>query len=497
VKTLPPTHPLERAIVPLLALGVVLLGFARLRFAATEPLWFDEAFTLAITSQPDWSGFWREVYLDSNGPAFYLLLRLWTDLFGASDLALRIPSLLAVAAAGAIPLVTPLRGLSRSARTTWAVLIFAWWGVGYFLDARCYGVLLAVSTGQCLAFARLLDRPDRKRALVWAATGAVAILFHYYAVFLGLAQGLIYLGWCRQRAVRTWPAALAFVPAFAWIAYHWPRLADYSRLAAVWHAPIDGRRAFELVGFAIGPTSPVILPAVAVVLAAGLLAAVAGRSAAPGEDRATARPLTLTAASGLLAFALMLAFGVLGSGLSPRYLIPVAPPLLLGIVLVACAGPRGNLTCAALIVLYAGLLVQPTLAAFAPARPLPRYEFETGSRFLMDHGVTDVVFAWDHELAPIMTATTLARVGGAFFDRAGRPIRIHPIVLDPGRDPNRDIVQAARGPRPGLIWLFNRDGRTAAHRFAPAIARDPHWLCTAPGGGAAGALACYRRAGAP
>jgi len=481
-----------------LGLAATLVGAARLRFAITEPLWFDEAFSLEIISRPDWTGFWREVYLDSNGPAYYLLLRLWAGVFGHSDVALRLPGLLAVWIAGLLPLVAAPRSLDRGGRITWAALVFCWWGVGYFLDARCYSLLLAVSTWQCLCFARLMDEPGGRRALVWAATAASAILAHYYALFLGLAQGLIYLGRRRQAALRTWPAALAFVPAFGWIAYHAPRLADYSRRASIWHPPLDAGRILGLVSFVFGPGEPLVLPLVAAILTGGLLWARLRPAATLQAGEARPAALTLTAGSGVLAFTLMLGFGLAGSGLSPRYMVPVAPPLLLGVVLLAGVGGRARLSYAALIALYAGLLVRPTLEAAGPPRALPRYEFETGSAWLMAHGISDVVFVWDHELTPIMQASTLTQVGGVFFQRAGYPVRIRPLVVDAAHDANAAILAAARGPRPGLIWLFNRDGRTAAHAFAPAISRaDPDWTCASQGEGTAGGLACYRRPRAP
>ncbi len=493
-----------------LGAGALLLTAARLRFAATEPLWFDESFSLAIISRPDWATFWREVYLDSNGPGYYLLLRLWSEVFGTSNLALRVPSLLAVLAAAALPLLARARTLDREAALTWAALIFAWWGVGFFLDARCYAVLLAVATLQCLTFARLMERPGRRRAVAWAAVAAAAILLHYYAVFLGLAQGLIYLARHRWAAVRTWPAALAFVPAFGWMAYHGPRLAEFSRLAGRWHPPLDVGQGLGLAAFAFGPSAPLTLAAAVAILLVGWLSAHAPAATAskaqpddgdaPDQD-AGGKPfhtlphpaLGLTAVAGALAFVLMITFALLGSGISPRYLVPVGPPLLLGLVLLARGSPGPRLTRLALVALYLGLQVRPALDALSPPRPLPRYEFETAAAWLMDHQVSDVVFLWDHELAPIMAPTTLARVGGVFFERAGRPVRVTPLVEQPGQDPNLDLGTAARGARPGFVWLYNRQGHTAAHDFAPAFAsRHPGWRCRQGPASSVGVLACYR-----
>jgi hypothetical protein len=215
------------------------------------------------------------------------------------------------------------------------------------------------------------------------------------------------------------------------------------------------------------------------------------------EQDAPASPLILAATSGVLAVAMILVSGLFGSGISPRYLIPAAPPLMLGLVLLARAGGRARLTYLALLVLYFGMQARPALDALSAPQKQPRYEFETGSRFLMTHGVTDVVFVWDHGIAPIVDRTTLERLGGVFFNRAGHPVRVLPILLDRDHDPNTAILAAAQGPHPGLIWLFDREGHSAANRFPPAIApRDPRWAC-APVEGSVGGLACYRRPTAP
>ena len=59
---------LDRRLAGLVLMLCLAMGAARLFYAMTEPLWFDEAFTLAVISPPDFATFWREVYLDSNAP---------------------------------------------------------------------------------------------------------------------------------------------------------------------------------------------------------------------------------------------------------------------------------------------------------------------------------------------------------------------------------------------------------------------------------------------
>lgn len=477
-----------RALVAALGLLVLLIGAGRVRFAMTEPLWFDETFTIAIVGQETWGDFLRECWRDPGGPAYYLLARAWSALFGYGDLALRVPSLIAVMIAGALPVLLEVPGLSRRARIAWGLMIYAWWGVGFFLDARCYAVLLAVSTAQLIAFARLLEAPNLKRALAWSALAALAIVTHYYALFFGLAQGLIYLARWRFKAVRTWPAALAFVPAFAEIAWHAPKLKEFSALGRVWHPDLTAGAVLQVATFLVNPIGPLALGGAALIL---IIARLSGRGAPDLPARAPSGAW-LTAGSGLLAFLMVLAFALAGSGLSARYLIPAAPALMLGLVLLAETGPRPTLAVGGLVFLWLALQVSPALDGLGPRRDLPRYEFETASDFLMVRGATDVVFLWDHEVTPIIPADTIARVGGVFFQRAGRPVRVTPLVVTPAQDPNKLIPRMASGPRPGFIWLYNQDGHTAAHRFPPILDKQPGWTCQRTAPGPAGVLACVK-----
>jgi uncharacterized membrane protein len=481
---------LRTVLIGAAALAALALMAERLWLAAVQPLWFDEAWSLAVATTPDWASLVREARVDVNAPLYYLLLHGWTALAGASDLALRLPGLLAVAAAAAIPLVRRIRGLSLDSRLCWAVLLFAWWGLDIFLGGRGYGLLLALSTLQTLLFADLVRAPRRRRAVAWAAVAALAILTHYYALIATAVQGVVYLVVCRKPALRTWPAALAFAPAFAWMAWHAPRLAAFAGADVAWHAAIGPLEALAMAAFTLNPSAPAL----------GLLAAVAvGAAFLVTRDRAAAQPrhLWIAAAAALIALVLTLATGAWRPSLTARYLIPTAPGLLLGLVLCAQGTSRPRLAAAVLGLVWLATALWPGGFAGGLKRGSP-YGFETASDLLLRHRVSDVVFAWDHEATRIMPPATLERLGGVFFRRAGSAARIHPLVVRPGDDLNALALAAAAGPqigpRPGIIWIYNRTARTAAAAHPPRIAQlDPRWTCQRFGDETVGSLACWRR----
>jgi hypothetical protein len=103
------------------------------------------------------------------------------------------------------------------------------------------------------------------------------------------------------------------------------------------------------------------------------------------------------------------------------------------------------------------------------------------------------VFIWDHEATRLMAVSSLQRVGGVFFRRAGDPVAVTALAVRPSDDVNQLALAAAAGQRPGIIWIYNRHGATAARAFPPGIPQiDPRWSCERSGDEMVGTLACYR-----
>jgi hypothetical protein len=240
-----------------------------------------------------------------------------------------------------------------------------------------------------------------------------------------------------------------------------------------------------MAGFLLDPSAPAL----------GLLAAAAaGLGFLLSRDRTQAQPrhLWIAAAAALIALAVTLATGAWRPSLTARYLIPTAPGLLLGLGLCAKGGARPRLAAAALALAWLTAALWPGPFAAGLKRQSP-YGFETASNILMRQDVGDVVFAWDHETARIMPAATLESLGETFFRRAGFPARVHALAIQPGDDVNALAIAAATGPRPGLIWIYNRAGRTAAALHPPRLpALDARWRCRRIGDETVGSLACWR-----
>jgi hypothetical protein len=467
---------------------------ARLTAAGHQPLWLDEAWTLAVASQPNWSEVIRHTWLDANAPLYYALMHVWGGVFGFSDASLRAPAILF---GGMIPLpvlLFRLPGLPKGARLAWAAMLGLWLpGLWFSEDARGYALLTLLCTAQTVAFVRLLDRPGVKPAALWAALSSLAILTHYHALVLGALQGLAYLALRRGEALRTWPAALVFAPPFAWIAWHAPRLVLFARPDIAWYGLLRPQSFERLVGYLVG--SPTILTGAAVlalgaVLLARLAAREPARSAPLGPE---GRALVAAALTGLAGALIVIAIGYLRPSFTDRYLTPFAPGVLLGMALIFSTISRRIPLIMTLLVglflLVAGLWWRHELKVTGRV-----YNYEVASNLLMRGRPERLVFLWDHPAHRIEPDDQLAAVGDAFFRRAGQPVATVAVHVGAAEDPSPKLAAAAAGARSAILWMYDTGVQgTAARRHPPHIEDfDPQMRCRNLGRGGIGIIACDR-----
>ncbi|HVV95346.1 MAG TPA: glycosyltransferase family 39 protein [Hyphomicrobiales bacterium] len=481
----------ERRLTIMAAICLAGAAAARILSGIGQPLWLDEAWTGAIVAHADLRGLLHRIYLDPNAPLYYLLMYGWSLLFGLSDLALRTPSILFGIATPLLVWRTATPGLALEERLTWAVVLASWFpGIWYATDARCYALLLFLCTGQTLAYARLIATPGMRRAFGWTAWSTLAILTHYDAGFLALCQGLFYLAVHRRAALRTWPAALLFLPAAGWIAWHLPRLAEFARPEVAWYARLGPGDLPGILDFFFAPRMvPLGLAVLAVV---ALL--VRPRPSPAQRPRAGGNlvPVTIIAA-GLAAGGIVVALGFARPSFTLRYLIPVAPAVLLGLVLAMGSVARrwGVVWPATMAICLCGGL----MATWGIASQPRHYSFEPAAADLAAAGTRRLAFAWDNPASPVLRPSQLEALGSFFFTRTGRPVAVDPVVLRPGEDANAALLRAAgTAPRTAILWLYDRSVHdTAAIATPPAIAaRDPSWRCRNYGRDPIGVIACRR-----
>ncbi len=200
---------------PLAAL-TILAAALRLSTLGEQSFWYDEAFTPVHVLHPSlWATLRSVVHTENTPPLWYILA--WADarVLGTGEYALRLPS--ALAGIATVPVAWAI-GRELTARRATAVAMAAFVAVNpllvwYSQEARAYALFVLFAALAMLCFLRALRAPTRGRMAVFALSGSLALLSHYFAVFL-LIPMVLWLLWAhadRLRAMLPALAALALV----------------------------------------------------------------------------------------------------------------------------------------------------------------------------------------------------------------------------------------------------------------------------------------------
>jgi 4-amino-4-deoxy-L-arabinose transferase-like glycosyltransferase len=320
---------------------------AALRFSTLglQSIWYDEAFIPVHVLHPGLAATWHSFVHSENTPPLWYLIA-WADarVFGTGEIALRWPS--ALAGTVTVPVVWAIaRELSERRRV--AVLsatlvavnpLFVW----YSQEARAYALFVLLAALMILCFLRAERQPTPRRMAAFAVTGSLALLSHYFAVFL-LVPMVLWLARERTRRRAALPAiavlllvGLALTPLIAaqgghgtqWIG----KWALSNRLQAIPQYYLT-----DYYGAALGHGIE-LLVALPILLGVGFGL---WRVLEPKEERGVLL-MVLIAAGGILIPLLLVAFGA--DYLAPRNLVAALIPVTVAIALIVVArraGPAG------------------------------------------------------------------------------------------------------------------------------------------------------------
>jgi mannosyltransferase len=192
---------------PLAAL-TILAAVLRLSTLGQQSFWYDEAFTPIHVLHPSlWATLRSVVHTENTPPLWYLIA--WADarVLGTGEVALRLPS--ALAGIATVPVAWAI-GRELTARRATAIATAAFVAVNpllvwYSQEARAYALFVALAAVAMLCFLRALHQPTPGRMAAFALSGSLALLSHYFAVFL-LIPMVVWLLWAPARRRAALPA---------------------------------------------------------------------------------------------------------------------------------------------------------------------------------------------------------------------------------------------------------------------------------------------------
>jgi hypothetical protein len=192
-ETLPQTNPIDveetarYAGAWSLAAAAVLAAFylaTSIYISAHRLLWFDEVITIHIARLPDWKTILTALShgADSLPPLYYFVVRMFGNMFGRGEVAVRLPSTLAMVATLLITFDCARR-LTDGLHGLIALAIAAWPLAGEGFEARSYAIYAMFAA---LAFWvwTYTGASERVSAIPFGATLFLGVSFHYYAVLL-------------------------------------------------------------------------------------------------------------------------------------------------------------------------------------------------------------------------------------------------------------------------------------------------------------------------
>lgn len=324
--------------VVLFSLGLAGAALHLLTLGEHTYLWSDELFGWWVAIQTSWSGLWQAMYRGSDGmfPAFYVFSWCWSRLFGTSEIALRLPSILFTLGGGGACFLL-LRRLWGGAAASASVCVMILGNRLLLTQApqfRGYGMLLGLTALSVCWLVLLSPEHPRRRALLaaHAVTQFFLCLVHPFGVLYSAALGL---GKCvanltAPRRVWDWGLLACYGPAVLGLLIWLPGMRAVARLNQP-HGWVPGVTVNDLGKLAVpNLESPwgagAIFLALALLLIGGALFRPAVDALAPVESPADERRTAIILAVTILAVgpAVWVLSLIVEPLLVARYFLPTA-----------------------------------------------------------------------------------------------------------------------------------------------------------------------------
>ena len=385
---------------PLLIPGIVLLladGYGLGRVS----LWRDEAYSVDVASRPLPGIIATAGHTDAVNSVYYAFMHTWIAVAGVSEAALRLPSVLAMAVAAVftaaigscVARATRLPAPALTGAVAGLLFVAAPRVTRYAQEARAYGLVTMCAT---IATYLLLRALADGRWRWWAGYGAAIAamgLFNLLALLLLAAHGVtVWVAHTRQRAARAdgerLPVAAVMpsaMPVSRWLAAAGAATVVLSPLLVTgwqqrkqisWLAR-PGLRAVSNLVTSFAGSNPLV-PLMVLLVAAGVIATVAG------GPRAVSDVVTVAVPWLVLPAAILLAASQVHPVYNARYVVYCLPALALlaaaglaGMTRLVMVIPKGKaggvvawLPAALILVLLAALVLGPQRSVrLASSRP--------------------------------------------------------------------------------------------------------------------------------
>jgi mannosyltransferase len=254
-------------LLPLIIMAAV--GVVR---ASWPALWADELATWGMATA-SWHELWKVVqHMDATIAPYYAFMHGWTYLVGTSDLALRVPSIAAMAgAAGLVASIGTRLGTPRHGLIAGLLFIAVPATSRYAQEARPYALTIFFAALATYLLIACLERPRFWRFAAYAAVIMLLGATNIVALLLVAAHGLVFLvqrrsaflGWLVATLVGLLPVApLVYFGQGQRVQISWIPEASWDRLSQLPQnltgTALSGGAIFALALLAFSARKPAI-----------------------------------------------------------------------------------------------------------------------------------------------------------------------------------------------------------------------------------------------
>jgi 4-amino-4-deoxy-L-arabinose transferase-like glycosyltransferase len=158
----------------------------------TSSIWFDEAYSAYIV-RGDFGQIWDMTSLDVHPPFFYFALKMWSSVFGTSDIAMRFMSVFfgLIAIVFIFHLLKRFFGIKAAGLGTIFAAISPLF-IRYGQEMRMYTMVLAIVMAATYFLSLALDnakeKKGRKYFVIYAILIAIGMWTHYFSAFAWIAH---------------------------------------------------------------------------------------------------------------------------------------------------------------------------------------------------------------------------------------------------------------------------------------------------------------------
>lgn len=179
---------LEPVDLIVLVSGVLVFAAIALATISNSSIWFDEAFSAYII-RFNFIDIWNYTSLDVHPPLYYWLLKIWSFLFGTTDIALRSMSVLFGGVSMVFGYLLLHRNFGRKA-AFYGLLTLALSPIllRYSQEMRMYTLVLAIGLAATYVLQRAVESDSRKLWVVYGVLVSLGMWTHYFAAIIWLAH---------------------------------------------------------------------------------------------------------------------------------------------------------------------------------------------------------------------------------------------------------------------------------------------------------------------